>query len=111
MFTKMTTSRVGIWGLQGGGALFPAPVSYPVKRAGARGKGGGRRRGGWGEAAAAGQTGRGAGQPRTETPEKERTARPRTGWPKRRAGSKTLQRSMSSTWARVALSVGPETMR
>lgn len=49
--------------------------------------------------------------PRTETPEKESTAKPETGWPKRRAGSKRLHKRMFSTCSRVALSVGPATMR
>ena len=49
--------------------------------------------------------------PRTDTPEKESTARPRTGWPKKRAGSKRLNNSIFSTCARVAASSGPETMR
>ena len=39
--------------------------------------------------------------PRTETPEKESTAKPRTGWPKKRAGSKWLDNSRFSTCARV----------
>lgn len=49
--------------------------------------------------------------PLTETPEKEITARPRTGWPKKRAGSKTLKSRTFSTSDRVASSFGPETMR
>ena len=49
--------------------------------------------------------------PRTDTPENESTARPRTGWPKTRAGSKRLNNSIFSTCARVAASSGPETMR
>ena len=49
--------------------------------------------------------------PRTETPEKERTANPRTGWPKNRAASKWLVSSMFSILERVASSLGPETMR
>jgi len=49
--------------------------------------------------------------PRTETPEKESTARPRTGWPKKRAGSKWLSTSKFSICERVAWSLGPETMR
>jgi hypothetical protein len=42
-----------------------------------------------------------SGYPRTETPENESTASPRTGCPKKRAGSKWLQRSRFSTCARV----------
>ncbi len=49
--------------------------------------------------------------PRTETPEKESTANPRTGWPKKRAGSKRLNSSRFSTCERVVESVGPEMMR
>jgi hypothetical protein len=49
--------------------------------------------------------------PRTETPENESTARPRTGCPKKRAGSKRLKSSRFSTSERVTASVGPETMR
>lgn len=49
--------------------------------------------------------------PRTETPEKEMTAKPRTGWPKKRAGSKRLVNSRFSICERVSWSVGPETMR
>jgi hypothetical protein len=49
--------------------------------------------------------------PRTLTPEKESTARPRTGWPKNRAGSNLLNSSTFSSCDRVAASVGPETMR
>src|SRR5450432_3912024 len=47
----------------------------------------------------------------TETPAKESTASPRTGWPKTRAGSKTLKRRRSSNWERVRESSGPETIR
>jgi hypothetical protein len=49
--------------------------------------------------------------PRTETPEKEITAKPRTGWPKKRAGSNRLVSSRFSICERVSWSVGPETMR
>ena len=49
--------------------------------------------------------------PRTETPEKESTARPGTGWPKRRAGSKRYHKSRFCACPRVVSSVGPETMR
>jgi len=51
------------------------------------------------------------GYPRTETPEKEITATPRTGWPKKRAGAKTLDSSRFSTSAWVCGSFGPLTMR
>src|SRR5580692_4747888 len=49
--------------------------------------------------------------PRTETPEKDSTARPRTGWPKKRAGSKRLVSSMFSICERVTASEGPEAIR
>ena len=49
--------------------------------------------------------------PRTDTPENDSTARPRTGWPKKRAGANTLVSSIFSTCERVAASVGPLTMR
>jgi len=51
-----------------------------------------------------------AGQPRTATPAKFRTTTPRTGWPKKRAGSKTDSSSRYSTWDLVSRSSGPETM-
>jgi len=50
-------------------------------------------------------------QPRTETPENDSTANPRTGWPKNRAGSKWLVSSRFSIFDRVSASSGPETIR
>ena len=49
--------------------------------------------------------------PRTDTPENDSTANPRTGCPKKRAGANRLVRSRFSIWDRVAASFGPETMR
>jgi hypothetical protein len=57
------------------------------------------------------QTGsRVSAQPLTDTPEKDCTAMPRTGWPQNFAGSNCSVSSRFATAERVAGSSGPETM-